>query len=266
MTTAPHTALSEILEIARAAAAAGDTARARHYFRNLTEIDPTLIDGWLGYAASTSVLAERRALYARALELDAACAEARAELARADELLAGGKLLLPSERQAAPAALHAPQQRQAAVPEALRHALPGGARRGSLLALAVVAMLGVSTMGALTTFGIFVLTSFWGFMLAFLAGPAVSEIMVRLSARARKSAAGRPLQVAAAVGMILGGVGALVLGGVLMTALGIPLPVEAVQIARETGVGTGAHSVLLNNPGLLVFLSSAVAATVYRLR
>jgi hypothetical protein len=103
-------------------------------------------------------------------------------------------------------------------------------------------------------------------MLAFLAGPAVSELIVRVSARPRRGAGGRRLQLVTALGMILGGVGAIVLGAMLLQLLGLPLPAEAVQIAQRTGVGSDPTSVLLNSPGLLVFLSSAVAATIYRMR
>lgn len=266
MTTTSHDALQEILTIARAAASAGDTARARHYFRNLTEIDPAQVEGWLGYAACTSVLGERRALFARALELDPANPEARWGLAHADELLAAGKLVLAAERAVslAPEVEHVPP----ALPPSL--VIPANPRprapHGDVRAVVVVALIGLAVMGALTAFGIFALTSFWGFMLAFLAGPAVSELMVRLSNRAAPITGGRLLQIAAALGMILGGLAAMVFGGLMLQFLGLPLPAEAVQMARNSGVASDSASVLLNNPGLLVFVASAVAATVFRMR
>lgn len=265
MTTTSNTALSEILEVARSAVAAGDSSRARNYFRNLTEIDPTMVEAWLGYAACTTVLAERRALYTRALELDAASAEGLQGLARVDAMLAAGQLLYRAEQTplaapivehlapAVPAALAAVAQTQRAAPR-------------NAVALALVGLIGFVVMGMLTGFGIFVLTSFWGFLLAFIAGPAVSELIVRASARLHKRSMGRPLQIATGAGMILGGLGALAAGSLLMQLVGAPLPVEAVQIAQRIGVGTDPASVLLNNPGLLVFISSAVAATVYRIR
>jgi hypothetical protein len=258
MITTTSTALAEILDLARAAAAAGDTTRARHDFRNLTEIAPTLTEAWLGYAACTAVLKERHALFARALELDPASIEAREGMAHAEALLAVGKLVLPNERAVSIEPLVVP----AAAPPA---PLMQGAR-GGLGALLAVGLIGLATMGVLTACGIFVLTSFWGFMLAFLAGPAVSELVMRLSARPRKAARGRPLQLAAGAGMFLGGLAAMALGGLLLQLLGVPVPAEAVQMARNIGVATDGATVLLNNPGLLVFLSSAVAATVYRLR
>jgi tetratricopeptide (TPR) repeat protein len=264
MTTTLPTALSEILELARAAAAAGDTSRARHYFRNLIEIDPTLLDAWLGYAACTSVLSERRALYERALALDPEHPEARSGLDHAHELLAAGKLVLAAERpeEPAPPAVHL----QPAPPPFLIPANPRPLPKAGLGGLLAVWLLGLGLMGALTAFGIFTLTSFWGFMLAFLAGPAVSELMVRASRRVHRAAGGRALQIAAGVGMILGGLAAMALGGLLLQLLGLPLPAEAVAMARNSGVATDPASVLLNNPGLLVFVSSAVGATVFRLR
>lgn len=266
MTTTSHDALLEILTIARAAASAGDTARARHYFRNLTEIDPAMVEGWVGYAACTSVLSERRALFARALELDPQHPEARWGLSHVNELLAAGKLVLAAERAVSlePIVEHLP----AALPPDM--VIPANPRRvargGDVRGVVVVALLGLAVMGGLTAFGIFALTSFWGFMLAFLAGPAVSELMVRLSNRAAPATGGRPLQIAASLGMILGGLGAMVLGGLMLQLLGLPLPPEAVQMARNSGVGVDPASVLLNNPGLLVFVGSAVAATVFRMR
>jgi|GEM_PF-1873142 len=267
MTTTTGTPLSEILALAQAAAAAGDTARARHDFRNLTEIDPTLRDGWLGYAACTSVLAERKALFARALELDPASAEAIGGIAYVDELLAAGKLLWPSERAVSleplALALALPLQLPLVAEPALS---PAPAARSDFTALAAVGLISLATMGVLTACGIFVLTSFWGFLLAFLAGPAVSELVVRLSARPRKLVAGRRVQIAAGLGMFLGGLAAMTIGGLLIQLLGVPVPFEAVRMARNIGVATDTMTVLLNNPGLLVFLSSAMAATVYRMR
>jgi hypothetical protein len=255
MTTTTSSALAEILAMAQAAAAAGDTTRARHDFRNLTQIDPTMAEAWLGYAACTAVLNERRALFARALELNPASREARAGIAEADALLASGRLLFDFGRAAQSAPVSAP----------LRAAHAHGGR-AALLAVASMGLIGLATMGLLTVGGIFVLTSFWGFLLAFVAGPLVSELIVRLTARPRKAARGRKAQLATGVGMFLGGLAAIALGGLLLPLLGLPLPVEAVQMARNSGVSEDAASVLLNNPGLLVFLSSAVAATIYRLR
>jgi len=251
------------LELAQAAAAAGDTTRARHDFRNLTEIDPTLRDGWLGYAACTSVLAERKALFARALALDPACAEAMVGIAYIDELLAAGKLLWPSERAVSLEPLALALEQPPVPAPALS---PAPAARSDFTALAAVGLISLATMGVLTACGIFVLTSFWGFLLAFLAGPAVSELVVRLSARPRKLVAGRRVQIAAGLGIFLGGLAAMAIGGLLIQLLGVPVPFEAVRMARNIGVATDTMTVLLNNPGLLVFLSSAVAATVYRMR
>lgn len=252
--TTTTTALDEVLATALAAVAAGDSARARHYFRNLTEIAPDMLEAWLGYAACTTVLAERRALYARALELDPRSVEAAVGLAEAEAGLASGRLLHASARMPEPVIPILHERRS--VTEAPRE----------LPALIVVGLSCLVIMGTLTGFGIFVLTSFWGFLLAFVAGPAVSELIVRASVKAGRVARGRRLQLVTALGMILGGVGAMVAGAMLLQLLGLPLPVEAVQIAQRTGVGTDPTSVLLNSPGLLIFLSSAVAATIYRMR
>jgi hypothetical protein len=264
MMTTTTTARSEILAIAQAAAAAGDSARARHYFRNLTEIDPEHLEAWLGYAACTAVLSERRALFARALALEPACPEALEGIAQIDTLLAAGRLVRP--REAAASAPTVAQPAPAAAP-ALADSRPAAAAGGdSPAALLAVGLIGVVTMGLLSGMGIFVLTSFWGFLLAFIAGPLVADLMVRLSGRARRAQGGRAWQIAAGLGMLLGGIGAMALGGLLLPALGLPLPADAVQMAANSGVGSQPVAVLLNNPGLLIFLSSAVAATVYRMR
>jgi hypothetical protein len=264
MTSRSTTALAEILEDARAAAAAGDSARARHYFRNLTEIDPSMIEAWLGYASCTTVLSERRTLYCRALELDASSPEALAGLASADALLANGKLL---HNAAKPEDAAPPLHLKPALPPPLLESPVRNIQvRRDLATLALVGLSGLLIMGTLTMFGIFVLTSFWGFLLAFIAGPAVSELIVRVSAGPRRAPRGRRLQVATGVGMILGGVGAIILGALLLQLLGAPLPSDAVLMAQRIGVGSDPTSVLLNNPGLLIFLSSAIAATIYRLR
>ncbi|HMQ31203.1 MAG TPA: hypothetical protein PKD53_10765 [Chloroflexaceae bacterium] len=268
MITTTTAAFETMLATARAAAEAGDFTRARAYYRNATEIDPSSCAAWLGMAGATAVLAERRALFERALALDPACAAAREGIAEAEALLAAGCLIV--QRAVPPAAPAEPGEPAAAAiaPPARREEGPIGAawrhRRG--IGLALVALTGLGTMWLLTSLGIFVLTSFWGFLLAFLAGPSVSELMLRLTARARKGLSGRPLQIAGALGMILGSVGAMALGGLLLAALGAPLPAEAVAMARDIGVGTAPALVLLNNPGLLVFVSSAVGCTVFRLR
>lgn len=266
MTTTITTAFEAVLATARAAAEAGDTMRARHYFRNATEIDPTSGEAWLGLAAATTVLSEGRGLYERVLAIDPACAEARAAIARIDSLLAAGVLLRPQARQAT--ADHSVAHLPATLPPALDReppTLPAHApsRLGCFVA---VALSGLLTMGTLTGAGIFVLTSFWGLMLAFIAGPMVSELMLRLTARWRKGPGGRAMQFAGALGMLLGSLGALFLGGLLLSLLGLPLPAEAVAMAHQLNLADDATTVLLNNPGLLVFISSAVAATVYRLR
>lgn len=263
MTTTTPTAFDAILAAAQAAANAGDTLRARSYFRNATEIDPTNSEAWLGLAATAAVLRERRGLYERALALNPTCEAAREGIARSEALLAAGAVLIP--RPAAPAAAvgDAPF---VATPEP--EPTPGPPAQAALggTALALVGLVGLATMALLTTMGIFIFTSFLGFLLAFLAGSSVSELMVRLTAPLRRGLGGRPVQVAAALGMILGSLGAMALGGLLLAALGAPLPAEAVAMARNSGVPAEPALVLLNNPGLLVFASSAVAATVFRLR
>jgi hypothetical protein len=264
MTITTNTALAEILATAQAAAAAGDTARARHYFRNLTEIDPESLEAWLGYASCTTVLADRRRLFTQALSLDPASPEALEGLAQIDALLAAGHLVRPRAPEA-PAVVE-PIVAAPAPTIAAAAAIAVPVRSSAPSLLLAVGLVGLTTMTLLTGVGIFVLTSFWGFMLAFIAGPLVSELMVRLSGRARHAKGGKGWQIAAAVGMLLGGLAALLLGSMLLPALGVPLPPEAVRIALSSGVGGEPAAVLLNNPGLLIFISSAVAATVYRMR
>lgn len=262
MVPTTSTAFEAILATARTAAAAGDTVQARRYFRNASEIDPASIEAWLGLAATSAVLHERRGLYERALALDPGCREAHDGIAQIEALLATGALLSPQAPRAEPPA------RAAALPPALDVDLPPVAPRpaGRVLGLAAIAASGLAIMAVLATLGIFVLTTFLGFLLAFLAGPAVSELVVRLTARWREGQPARHVQVAAAIGMVVGALGALALGGLLLSAIGAPLPAEAVAMARRIGVGPSPSLVLLNNPGLLVFVSSAVAATVFRLR
>ena len=241
-------AFADLLATARAAALAGDTLRARHAFRQATELDPTSVAAWLGLAATTAVLRERRGFYERALRLDPSCTEARERITAIDTLLATGALLLPRavplvEPECPLLAHHA----LASLVIPLPTIMPEQARPH--VGLLSVAVIGVATMGLLTMVGIFVLTNIWGFLVAFIAGPSVSELMLWLTARARKGLGGRPLQLAAAIGMLLGSVGAIVLGSLLLPRLGPSAPV----------------AVLLPSPGLLVFVTSAVAATAYRL-
>lgn len=275
MTTMTSSAFANLIETARTAASAGDTRRARRDFRNATELDPTSVEAWLGLAATAAVLRERRSFYERALALDPSCADARESIAQIDSLLAAGTLIRPRAPQTAPIVHAAPtapveaecaivtHHQMASVVIPLPTTLPR--RRERSLGLLAVAVIGVAAMGLLTALGIFVLTSFWGFLLAFIAGPSVSELMLWLTNRARKGLGGRPLQFAAAGGMLLGGLGAMALGGLLLQITGLPLPIEAVAMARNLGAGSTPAAVLLNNPGLLVFVGSAVAATAYRL-
>lgn len=267
MTTTTRSAFADLLETARQAAAAGDTLRARRYFRNATEIDPTCVEAWLGLAATAAVLREGRGLYERALSIDPGCADAHESISQIDALLATGALIRPRAAEAAPAPAEVEHTHAAHPLASLIIPLPaaGSRPRRRHLGLLAVAAIGVATMGLLTMMGIFVLTSFWGFLLAFIAGPCVSELMLWLTGRARKGLGGRPLQIAAAVGMILGGLGAMALGGLLIQAMGVPLPTDAVAMARNLGAGSEPAAVLLNSPGLLVFVGSAVAATSYRL-
>lgn len=260
-------AFADLLEIARAAASAGDSLRARRYFRNATEIDPTSVEAWLGLAATATVLRERRGLYEQALSIDPGCAAAREGIRQIDALLASGALISPRTPREQPPIAEVEHVHAAHPFASLIIPLPAVQSRSRWrhLGLLSVAAIGVATMGLLTMMGIFVLTSFWGFLLAFIAGPSVSELMLWLTNRARKGLGGRPLQIAAAVGMILGGLGAMALGGLLVQALGVPLPSDAVAMARNLGAGSDPVAVLLNSPGLLVFVGSAVAATSYRL-
>ncbi|NTU77841.1 MAG: hypothetical protein HGA45_00315, partial [Chloroflexales bacterium] len=250
MTTTTSPAFTDLLETARAAALVGDTLRARRYFRNATEIDPMSVEAWLGFAATAAVLRERRGLYERALAIDPGCADAHESIAQIDALLATGALIRPRAAQAAPVVAEVEYVSMAPPLASLIIPLPAvrAPSRGRHLGLLAVAVIGVATMGLLTAMGIFVLTSFWGFLLAFMAGPSVSELMLWLTDRVRKGLGGRPLQIAAALGMIVGGLGAMALGGLLLQATGVPLPAEAVAMARTLGAGREPVAVLLNSP------------------
>jgi hypothetical protein len=264
MTTPSPSASANLLATARAAAASGDILRARRDFRHVVELDPANLEGWLGLAETTSVLRERRGFYERALALDPTCFKAHAGIARIDALLASGVLILPRATPPAPATVeHLP----VALPPALEPDLVAAAeqQRSDRLALAAVCLITLATMWLLTTLGIVVFTSFWGFMLAFVAGPAVSELMLRLTARMRRGLSGRPLQIAGGLGMALGGIMALALGGTLLAMVGMPLLPEAVTMARSIGLSSNPTTALLNNPGLLIFISSATVATVHRM-
>jgi hypothetical protein len=264
MTSLPSPTFVELLATARAAVATGDTLRARHYFRKVTEIEPEHVEAWLGLAATTAVLGERRRFYAQALTLDPGCVEARAGIAQIDELLAAGSLIRPRAELSAPPIEHvSPVLPRALVPEAPQEELPSQDR--NWLALATVSIITLAAMWGLTTLGIMVFSSFWGFLLAFMAGPAVSELMLKLTARPRRNLSGRPLQIACGSGMALGGLLALVFGGAVMGLLGMPLLSETVVMAQSIGLGNDPNVALMNNPGMLIFISSATVATIYRI-
>lgn len=265
MTTPPSSASADLLATARAAAASGNSLCARRDFRLAAEIDPASIEAWLGLAETSAVLRERREFYARALAIDPACAEAHAGIAQIDALLASGSLIRP--RAAPPAPIAVVEHLPAVPPPPPEPDLIAAAeqQRSDRLALAAVCLITLAAMWLLTTLGIVVFTSFWGFMLAFVAGPAVSELMLRLTARMRRGLSGRPLQIAGGLGMALGGIIALALGGTLLAMVGMPLLPEAVTMARSIGLDSDPTTALLNNPGLLIFISSATVATVHRM-
>lgn len=262
MTSIPSPTFAELLTIARAAAATGDSLRARHYFRKLAEIDPGSVEAWLGLAESAAVLDERRRFYAQALALDPSCSQAQAGIAEIDALLASGSLIRPRAELPAPAVEHVAP----ALPLALAPELPlaPAPLHRAWLAMVAVCMITLAAMWLLTTLGIMVFSSFWGFLLAFMAGPAVSGLMLKLTARPRRHLSGRPLQIACGIGMALGGLIALAFGGEIMGLLGMPLLTETVVMAQSIGLGSDPDVALLNNPGMLIFISSATAATIYR--
>lgn len=261
MTSLPSPTFVELLTTARAAVATGDSLRARHYFRKVAEIDPGSVEAWLGLAESAAVLGERRRFYAQALALDPSCSQAQAGIAEIDALLASGSLIRPRAEPPAPPVEHvAPVLPLAQAPE-LASSPP---QPRTWTALVAVCMISLAAMWLLTTLGIAVFSSFWGFLLAFMAGPAVSELMLKLTARPRRHLSGRPLQIACGIGMALGGLIALLFGGDIMSLLGMPLLTETVVMAQSIGLGTDPDVALLNNPGMLIFISSATAATIYR--
>lgn len=256
--------LADLIAQAQAALRAGDTLGARVTFRYVAQVAPESVEAWLGLGDTASVLHERRAHLERALALDPHCDAALVGLVQINSLLAQGRLIVPKLEQAIPVVSEL--QLAPAATVGSQTAQLGGRRLQLPLAVATGGLIGMSLMGVLTGFGIFVLTSFWGFVLACVVGPMVGDLIHWLSERATGGQRGRPMQIAIAAGMIVGGLGALMLGGSLMQLFGMPLPNEALTIAQRIGAGQQTTDVLLNNPGLLVFVGAAVGVTVFRFR
>lgn len=251
-----HTELHALLEQGRVAAAAGDSFAARTAYRRAAEIDPACAMAWLGLGACATALVERRSCFARALELDPESEAARAGLAEVDAWLEQGLLLAPvarpAPRQSAPPTLSA----VVAQAPALAPARP--------LAFAVAGLLCLLTMATLTMLGALIFTSVVGYVMAFIVGPLVGELMLRLVDWI-KPWRGRAAQIALGAAVGLGGLAALAFGGTLLPAAGLPLTADTLAMAQAMGAANAA-SALLFHPAMVVFVGASVAGTVYRLK
>ena len=253
-----NTELDSLLKQGRAAAKAGDTLAARTAFRRAVEIAPSCAEAWRGLGHSASVLSERRACLARAAELDPACAESRRGIAETEGWLSQGMLIAPTPRRpephhAAPPSLSAVVAQAPALAPSLTVSLLGA---GALCLL---------TMITLTMVGALIFTSVLGYVMAFILGPLVGELMLRMADALGKAQRGRPAQIVLGAAVGVGGLLALAVGGSLLPAIGLPLTADTIAMARSMGATTPADA-LLFHPGMAVFVGAAVAGTVYRLK
>ena len=69
--------VQQLVQSGRAAALAGDTSAARASFRRATELDPSNAEAWIGLSSAVPILAEKRQLLQRALEIEPGSADAR---------------------------------------------------------------------------------------------------------------------------------------------------------------------------------------------
>lgn len=254
MATDTRTRLESLLEQGRAAADVGNSTVARTCFRRATEIAPECAPAWLGLAAVTAVLAERRDYLLRASALDDAAA--RKLLDETDAMIAAGRLIAVPER--APAE-PAPPSLSALITH------PPALARVGVASLLVAATVSLLTMVTLTMVGALIFTSLLGYFLAFVVGPLVGDLMQRLGDQLTRARRGRIMQAAFGTAVAVGGMAALILGGTLLPAIGLPIPSEAIAMARSMGAQSAA-TVLLFHPAMLVFVGSAVAGTVYRFK
>jgi hypothetical protein len=254
-----QTELQSLLEQGRVAAEAGDTLAARNAFRRAAELAPECAEAWRGLGASATVLSERRTYLARASELDPACAESRRGLAEIDAWLTQGRLIAPAPRRAEllPAAL--PPSLSAVVTN-----VPALAP-GRMLSLVGAGLLCLLTMTMLTTVGALIFTSMLGYFMAFILGPLVGELMLRLADAMGRAQRGQLAQIILGAAVGVGGLLALALGGSLLPAIGLPLTADTIAMARSMGAAD-ASTALLFHPAMAVFVGAAVAGTVYRLK
>lgn len=256
MISETQTELESLLEQGRAATKAGDTMAARTAFRRAAAIAPECAEAWRGLGRSASVLSERRSHMARAAELDPTCAEARRALAEIDAWMAEGRLLVPLRPAPQPAA---PPSLSAVVASA-----PALTPRWKL-GLVGAGLLCLLTMTMLTTIGALIFTSVLGYFMAFILGPLVGELMLRLADATVRAQRGRFAQVVLGAAVGIGGLAVLVLGGSLLPAIGLPLTADTIAMARSMGAAD-ASLALLFHPAMAVFVGSAVAGTVYRVK
>jgi len=249
--------LQALLNQGRAAAKSGDTLAARAAFRHAAELAPDCAAAWRGLALATAALRERRALLDRARTLDPGCAETAAAVAELEGWLAEGRLIAPSSRSAAPVPAALPPSLSAVIAHApaLAPSRP--------VALVGAGLLCLLAMFTLTTVGALIFTSVLGYFMAFILGPLVGELMLRIADWMGKAERGRRAQIVLGAAVGVGGMLVLVLGGRLLPAIGLPLTADTIATAQAMGATTPAIA-LLFHPAMSVFVGAAVAGTVYR--
>jgi hypothetical protein len=283
-----------IVQRGRVAAIAGDTHNARTHFRLAAELDPACAEAWLGLSGVVPVLAEKRDCLQRVLALDPDNAAAQDGLHYVEQLLAEGLRIAPAQRDSRAATndavstsvaaeitpalehcynhpdretgLHCVQCAQLICGKCARMAPVGQlcpkCRHGrrpqqykvtstNLMVAGSVALIGSALAGALAQF---VMGGFFGFYVAFFAGPLTAEIIIRITDRLTRAKRGPAMQIV---------VGAAMVAGMLPFALlNLPLLLGLLAgVPPEVALG-----LFQPNPMMLIFMGIGVATAAARLK
>jgi len=265
MTQTSEAEIQDLLREGIVAARAGDEEEARRLLTRATELDETNAEAWLWLSSVTESLVDKLVYLEQAVELEPDNVEARAALERVRKKQPGREPV--SEDEPLHCTWHPEREtllrcnrcgRPMCTECAVRH--PVGLRckecvretrspvydvRPESLAVALAAGTAVSLLAGF----IVPMFGFWSILIAPVAGGFVAEAIERSVPRQR----GRPMQVAAAVSVVLGLLLAQGLTPVLLR--GAP-PVAFVVLA------IGALFNLFN----LIYLALAIGTAVRRLR
>lgn len=232
--------LAALLVEGNAALRAGNALEARKHFRRVTEQAPTNVDAWMGMASAVRPLREKQEYLQRALALDPANADIRASLAYVEEKLAAGEVLAPRANPAPEAAsvepapvvdiiycyrhpdretgLHCVQCGRPICTECVRPAFVGQLcpdcfreRRPRNYQVTtrelIITALVTQPIGMVITFLVLQVlgfTGFFGFIIAFLLGPAAAEMILRILDRVTQAKRGKEMQLTAGITYGLG--------------------------------------------------------------